>query len=401
MRFTNPTAFPAFAFETKDQHDSLFHVVVVRMTFDWALRGGTGGGYRLRWAEPQDPLVMGDVWEGAPGTGTLLFESDLAPYKPRCDVVIHGDAHAPGGQPAARWPVEVTVDVPRQPEAPFAWPPDDPPMERLCRKELVVTGPRSFRFEDGAWRLSEPEPVAATPLQYAMAYGGEQRPPEGAPAEEHIACPTNTLGRGYLPASAPAGLLRRLEQQGSLDAPRIESPDDPVTDLHAAHALQGLGFVPRHFQPRLALAGTYDEAWKAERWPGMPLDFDFGYWNGAHPDLQVPHFVGGAVLTLLNLTRPGLPGAAPDPRGERVTLEVPSYLVRVEATDARGERFRVGMPLDTLVIDAEQLRAYATFRVAFPVDEEVASAELLVDDEARLRRLLGRGVPVARREEGP
>ena len=33
-----------------------------------------------------------------------------------------------------------------------------------------------------------------------------------------------------------------------------------------------------------ALAGTYDDSWKQTRWPGLPEDFDFGYWNCAPED---------------------------------------------------------------------------------------------------------------------
>ena len=325
MRFTNPTAFPALAYECVDQHDEHFHVVAVRISLDWRLKEGEGArGYRLVWSEYQEPLMMNDTWYGDPLTSSVHFESDLAPYKPRCDLVIHGHAHAPLGRPSRRWPVGVRVEAPREPESPLALRPRNAPMDPVCERTLVVTGPRAWRYDAASgWELTEAEPALTAPLTYEHAYGGEHRPPPGGadaaapgsapPGEpdpgEHIACPTNTVGCGYLPADAPAGLRRRLEQQGSLAAPRIEDPADPIREIHRAHALQGFGFVSRHWQPRLALGGTFDEAWRKERWPWLPRDFRFEYWNGAHPDLQIPHLAGGEAVTLLNLTPPDLPGS--------------------------------------------------------------------------------------------
>jgi len=50
-----------------------------------------------------------------------------------------------------------------------------------------------------------------------------------------------------------------------------------------------LGFVPRTDDSRLALTGTADEAWIAERAPLYPRDFDERYHNAAPQALQLPH----------------------------------------------------------------------------------------------------------------
>src|SRR5689334_13332147 len=62
-----------------------------------------------RLAEEPMPLVMTDEFTGEPGFSAPRYEIDLAPRKPRCDVLLNGSAYAPGGKPAER--VRVTLQV--------------------------------------------------------------------------------------------------------------------------------------------------------------------------------------------------------------------------------------------------------------------------------------------------
>lgn len=380
MQLDNPTPFPAFAFACIDQHDELFRVVAVRISLSWALRAGERSSeYQLVWAEEQMPLLLHDTWYGDPTSSCLEFESDLAPYKPKCDLVLHGDAHAPRGRPAERWTVAVGVSVPRVPREPLTiWSPDHP-MAPIHDKRLIVTGPRRWEHDPKrGWQLSQPAPTLTVPLTYEHAYGGEHLP-DPSDLEEHLACPTNTIGCGYFPEDAPDGLRRRLEAAGSFPAPRLERPDDPIADVHRAHALEGFGFVSKHWQPRLALAGTYDDAWLKARWPWLPGDFQFAYWNGAHPDLQVPHLLGGETVTLTNLTPFDLPGSRHSDAGQTVVVRVPENQVFLRARTKGGKRTRIGLPIDTLVIDAARMLAWATYRTAFSEEEGIASASLDVE----------------------
>lgn len=47
--------------------------------------------------EDQRPLVMTDIFTGEPGSSAPLYENDFAPGKPRCDVLLNGNCHAPHG----------------------------------------------------------------------------------------------------------------------------------------------------------------------------------------------------------------------------------------------------------------------------------------------------------------
>lgn len=66
--------------------------------------------------------------------------------------------------------------------------------------------------------------------------------------------------------------------------------------------------------PRLALAGTYDDTWLAQRHPWLPQDFDFAYWNGAPEDQQIAFPDLSQGLTLVT------EGLRPGGRTMRVTL---------------------------------------------------------------------------------
>src|SRR5262252_1165841 len=55
-------------------------------------------------AKEQQKLVMADEFSGDPGVSAPLRETDYAAFKPRCDVVLNGSAHAPAGAPVRSVP---------------------------------------------------------------------------------------------------------------------------------------------------------------------------------------------------------------------------------------------------------------------------------------------------------
>lgn len=87
-------------------------------------------------------------------------------------------------------------------------------------------------------------------------------------------------------------------------APSIEAFETPFSAKNADnedYPTVGLGPVGRWWQPRASLAGTYDAEWKATRWPKLPLDFDFAYWNAAPKDQQIDYPQGGEDVVLIGL----------------------------------------------------------------------------------------------------
>ena len=104
MDVINLTAFPALAFEGLDAEDKPFHVLVMRITY--VLRPGGGAGHcthHLDFADEQAPLAATDSFLGDPAWTSPRGESDYAPFKPRCDVLVLGRAHAPRAVPCRRF----------------------------------------------------------------------------------------------------------------------------------------------------------------------------------------------------------------------------------------------------------------------------------------------------------
>lgn len=106
MEFVNNTPSPALNFEGVDSQQA-FHVIVMRQTYIWDETG------LLALAREQDPLCMmdetvhsDDVMSG------VIQESDLCHYKPKCDILISGNAYAPQGKRSNSFVASVKVQTP-------------------------------------------------------------------------------------------------------------------------------------------------------------------------------------------------------------------------------------------------------------------------------------------------
>src|SRR5438552_11702759 len=82
MEYHNLTSFPSLPFASLDKDDRRFHVIVLRGTYAIQADGS------LRAAQEQAPLLTEDEYYEKPDQSSVKQESDLAPYKPCCDVVV-------------------------------------------------------------------------------------------------------------------------------------------------------------------------------------------------------------------------------------------------------------------------------------------------------------------------
>ncbi len=337
MRLINHTPCPALAFEGRSVGDEPFHVLVLRGT--WALpREG-----RAKMSPEQLPLVMADRFYGEPGASSPREESDLAPFKPRCDLVVIGDARSPGGAPTPSWTAGVRVGD--------------------HTAAVRVTGPRAWERAAG-WRLSAPAPSVTVPMRYELAFGG---------GEGDAKCARNPVGVGHLGG-------RSLDGRDRVQAPQIESLDEPVIELGREYAPRGLGVIGRAWQPRLARAGTYDDAWLSNTWPALPPDFDFNYWNGAHPDLTAsPWLRGDEAVELHGMHHDG-------PR----RFELPDVYVYALVHHEDAPAAPLPMKLDTLVLDAERDLVSLVWRLALPVEPAVREVEARMARSTRTEVTRGR-----------
>lgn len=320
--------FQPFWFRSQDASGDFHDVVVIKATYELQ------DERTLRIAREQEPVSVKDEYWGAPNETSVRQESDLAPFKPKADVVVIGDAYAPGGEPAESWPVQIWIDD--------------------HTHALQVHGPRRFERDGDAWRLTGSEPVARVPLRYEHAFGGAHG--------DQGKCEANPIGKGWLPEDA--------DDVDALDAPQIEDADAPVESPNDERLPAGFGWTSRPWQPRLSLAGTYDEAWKSEQWPLSPHDFDDAFYNGANPALVLDRRLEGAQLSVMNMSPSGA-----------VRFEVPRRVLDARFRYRGGRIATHETRLDTLVVDLLAQRVMATHRVRVPKVDELRVLEICMREE--------------------
>lgn len=438
MDFHNLTPFDAMCYSALDLQDRKHCVVAMKVGYRLQPVPGLSGRFLAQVIDDEPmALRMDDEYYGAPGETSLREESDIAPYKPRCDVIVRGHAHAPGAAPRRRWDVRIRLSMPVRgvESAPQAPRPLNPGMalterqqkqwrevqsqaqrqresapERRCLldKTLRVTGPRDFRRDWRrlwrGWRLTGPTPALAVPLRWEYAFGGSSVVPNPAyPSRADVAefllnevCYSNPLGHGWVEKRyAKAARKGKLRTPRRLPAPQFEYPDAPVAQLrrvrHPAGATDaarmayiaggygaipaGFGAVDRPWAPRIALAGTPDQHWLESRWPYLPEDFDFGYWNGAPNDQQIDYPPPDMSIELWNLV-----GADADVDG-RATIEFPGHrpfaLLRLHG----GALFPVPMLTDTVIVDTDAMTVSLTHRLQVPADAPIRLLEARIETD--------------------
>lgn len=119
----------------------------------------------------------------------------------------------------------------------------------------------------------------------------------------------------------------------------------------------GFGPLAPHWQPRVAFAGTYDEAWRNDRQPLLPADFDDRFYQCAPQDQQTPSFLrGGEPVVLYHLT----------PGGE-LRFSLPKlFLGFVTQFSDRSREVHQDRRLHTVIIDTDGPRVSLVWHTALP-----------------------------------
>ncbi|NWE80434.1 DUF2169 domain-containing protein, partial [Pseudomonas yamanorum] len=103
MEFRNLTPFDALCFSALGMDDQEYPVLVMKVGYRLLPIDGQPGQFRAEVMD-EDPLALctADRYYGEEGASSVCEESDLAPFKPRCDVIVVGNAYAPQGQPTTQ-----------------------------------------------------------------------------------------------------------------------------------------------------------------------------------------------------------------------------------------------------------------------------------------------------------
>ncbi|MBW2636336.1 MAG: DUF2169 domain-containing protein [Deltaproteobacteria bacterium] len=226
------------------------------------------------------PIVFEDQYLDEPGTTSIIYESDITPFKPATDVVLVGAAHGPKGRPISVLDVALQVgDI---------------------YKHFRVFGDRRWKYGRFALRptMTRPKPFSRMPIIYERAFGGAD--PAGAKDKKEFWEKRNPIGTGFF-------IRHSREAIHDRPLPNIEDPKRLIRSWKDKPSPQGFGFIARHWMPRVQYAGTYDEAWREKRCPMLPEDFDERYFQSAHPDLVATCFLSGnEPVRLVNLSVAGI-----------------------------------------------------------------------------------------------
>ncbi len=298
--------------------------------------------------EPRQ-LVTADEFYGEPGLSATLYDSDYAPIKPRCDILINCAAYAPSGRPAASVPIRAVVG----------------PMT----KSFNVVVDRTWSRKLFSISSTAPIPFSRMPINYARAYGGIDTDPS-TPEKTQTFVP-NPVGVGYYPLTRGDAVvgksLQNTEALGSL-APSINSTSPPLA----------LGAIGRNFPPRVQYAGTYDQTWIDNVFPFLPADFDDRYHQSAPPEQQIEHPREDLLVELTNLTPDG-----------RLAFLLPHMHLPVKILYKYREEDLVAVT-DTIVIEPDERRCTITARASTPLIEKLSNVYEVwvgVPSPARVRAL--------------
>lgn len=348
----NHTPFPSQYFQTVDQHAEVFHVVVTRITYD--LRQLWGQDF-LSYAEEQSPLAISDEWDGEVNESSPLWESDFAPYKPKCDILVANAVSRPhaSSQPrddslkARRWICGLGM----------RWTTPDRE-SRQWEKQIVVTGERTY----GIFGCGAPSPASEVRIHWQNASGGNIASSDGMAIDKTDW--RNPIGVG-------------IDQRSGKRAPQLE--------ISAAHPYQSqenyppisLSALGRAWLPRRVLAGTYDKDWLDNQWPLPPMNFDYAYWNGAPADQQTDYPTPGTRFDLLGL----YPIDINQEWCEHFTARLPLHQLFVhfydESAPALGSDCLAD--LDTVVFDMSKLQLYASYRVVVSALDQTPEAKIVFE----------------------
>lgn len=294
---------------------------------------------------PEVPVHEASMWKMVAAELGPEATPDEAMRKTRGEVLVTGRAFAPGGSPAIGCAV---------------------------RLQLGSVDKRLFVVGDRRWERSGPTPsvpFTEMPVTWANAFGGE-------------GFDENPAGKGIAPVEVDGVEVHPL--------PNVEDPRQLVVSPRDRPRPVGFGAVDINAPRRRKRAGTYDKRWLDERFPGLPADIDWLFFNTAPEDQWIEgYFAGGEAFVVegMHPTRPRLEGRLPRLRPR---------CFHTRAGDADKTLFEVQLELDTVHLFPGAARGIVFYRGVVEVAEDDAAdiGELLVGCDAE-----GQGRPVSHYRE--
>jgi len=283
----------------------------------------------------------------------ILPRDDFPRRDPAFEVIVLGAAHAPGGKAIERMLVSLSVGE--------------------TRRELLVTGDRTWEQSPSAPRISPAQPFLRLPLSYDRAFGGSCDVEIDREAFVEVADPRNPRGKGFDPAPGARAVAETLgcpEGYPRFDTrrllPNIQDPAHPIANYDDA---------PR---PVFWAAMPLDSAMQAERSVIPPentgdalIQFPASIYHRAHPDWVIDLPAREATVTMRGLSAGG---------GE-ISFRLPPVQLFVDYVSGLRRGTRELVP-QLLVLLPEEGRFYIVFRHSFTFEYPSAERSMRLRVEA-------------------
>lgn len=341
----NATRFPQFVFDKLGQKKQFFDVIVLKGTYDLTPAGLVHSAVQV------NPALADEYWDDDDvEVSSLRIAADVLLYKPGTDVYVTGGAKTFEGKPHTEWGGMLVVRREHK---------------TLIQKALRFTGPRYWKYGLlSGWTLGNPEPANMVPLRYELAYGGywiNEKASKPELAKEVYAA--NPSGSGHFGKSHDAGKL--------YPGPQIEHHPGAITASNRDYLPGGFGPIARFWQPRLTLAGTYDDAWhrqfQASPIPYYPDDLDLRFFQAAPADqITGQHLRGDEWIEMAGLFADV----------QAMSVQLPKLRIAAELILRNGARQQDAMALDTVHVDLDARQVYLTWRLTLPQSRNVIHASL-------------------------
>ncbi len=313
LQLINRTPFAAERSILLDKDGNQIWVVIVKATY--LIRRNAD----LQLHSIQEPPCMAPVYESEEADSSMLRECEMVYTHPGTDITLNATAYAPPGKRTQA--VDVCMSVGR------------------IRKALRVFGNRSWKKSAVGLKMTKPEYFSKMPIRYERAYGGKTIDQSSG---QKVFDPRNPIGTGFA-----------LRAKDLIDnpVPNIQYPDIPMEGWKKRPAPAGFGAIYSSWSPRKEYAGTYDQAWKNERMPLWPKDFDIRYHQSAPTDQISPKPLRGAEWVILENLTPEL----------SCSFRLPQVFITID-TQIKDTWIRQNIQLDRVIIEPDDQKLIMVWR---------------------------------------
>lgn len=268
MELINLSPFPSLHYVAADSDRIDHKIVVTKVSYKIQRRSSQQWALELI-TDASVPLTMFDEFWGEAGESSVKFESDLAPFKPKCDVVLNGTAHTPDHKPMPALAVKLKLSYPEQ-SKPIIKPIEPKPLNPMMpltesqkqnwqkeleqydkkvlaaqqlkyitqiEKTLSILGESTFKpnFLLPGWKRTSLKAFTELPLRWEYSFGGIHKlflTEQSTEPFYHQACFSNPIGSGWVESqyfdayqkmNAKRPREARVMNYKNVTAPRIEA----------------------------------------------------------------------------------------------------------------------------------------------------------------------------------